>query len=92
MRATRHSLSLSQTPIPQALPLPAAHPAPLDLRQLLECRADLVWNKPFPSAEDGTMQRDIARLLPRLVRPDGERGANGAESARAPRTPKAGFL
>ncbi len=58
--------------------------------QLLECRADLVWNKPFPSAEDGTMQRDIARLLPRLVRPDGERGANGAESARAPRTPKAG--
>ena len=58
--------------------------------QLLECRADLVWIKPFPSAEDGTMQRDIARLLPRLVRPDGERGANGAESARAPRTPKAG--
>ena len=32
--------------------------------KLLESGANLVWNKPFPSAEDGSMQRDIAMLLP----------------------------
>ena len=37
--------------------------------QYLDSGADLVWNKPFPNAEDGTMQLDIAKLLPHLVRP-----------------------
>ena len=31
--------------------------------KLKESGANFVWNKPFPSAEDGSMQRDIAMLL-----------------------------
>lgn len=37
---------------------------------LLARGADRVWNKPFPNAEDGEMQRDIAMLLPHRVRVD----------------------
>jgi hypothetical protein len=47
---------------------------------LLTC-ADLVWNKPFPSAEDGTMQRDIAKLLPHLVKPVGDAAEHCPEAA-----------
>jgi len=41
----------------------AAH----DRARLLECGADDVWGKPFPNAQDGSMQKHVARLLPRFV-------------------------
>ena len=31
----------------------------------LEAGADLVWGKPFPDFTDGSMQRDLSRLLAR---------------------------
>lgn len=37
---------------------------------LMACGANVVWNKPFPSAEDGSMQRSIAMLLPHRVKAD----------------------
>jgi hypothetical protein len=41
--------------------------------KLLESGANLVWNKPFPSAEDGSMQRDVAMLLPHRDRTNGKK-------------------
>ena len=35
--------------------------------RLLQVGADEVWSKPLPSATDGTLQRALAILLPRLV-------------------------
>ena len=40
--------------------------------KLLESGANFVWNKPFPSAEDGSMQRDIAMLLMNCDRANGK--------------------
>ena len=36
--------------------------AAYDAERILACGADLVWNKPFPSFVDGSMQRDVARV------------------------------
>jgi len=46
--------------------------------QLLDCGANLIWNKPFPCAEDGTMQSDIVQLLPHFVKPG--RGTTSVKS------------
>ena len=31
------------------------------------CGADELWDKPFPSPNDGTMQRRLAQLMPRVT-------------------------
>jgi len=35
--------------------------------KLIEAGADEVWSKPMPSASDGTLQAQLARLLPQFV-------------------------
>ena len=41
--------------------------ASLDADPILKSGADEVWNKPFPSVADGSMQCCIAKLLPQYV-------------------------
>lgn len=39
----------------------------LDGSKFYACGADEVWNKPFPSYADGSLQRSVARLIPQHV-------------------------
>lgn len=34
---------------------------------LRSCGADELWHKPFPNSNDGTMQRRLAQIIPRIT-------------------------
>ena len=43
--------------------------------------ADLVWGKPFPNFTDGSMQRDLARLLGGVARATSEGGVSSSSTS-----------
>ena len=43
--------------------------------------ADLVWGKPFPNFTDGSMQRDLARLLGGIARATSEGGVSSSSTS-----------